>query len=355
MSIEIGSEFWKVDKIKGIKSIQEEKQKILLTGRTSLDYIIKDIKIKNHFNSVYLPSYCCHTMIQPFIDNGITVEFYDISFKDGRFTYCIDFDTKCDAILIMQYFGYSNVEVEQIIETFKEKKKIVIEDATHSWFSENRYSLKSDYVFASLRKWTGLACGSIVMKSYDDFHAPFPSITNEKYVGIRKKAANLKKQYIEAGKGTKEVFLNMFDEAERLLEEDYIDYTVPDSVTHLISCLDFEKIRKRRKQNATVLIKGLKGNIGIDCVKVDNDDVPLFVPIIVLNGKRDKLRQHLINKNIYCPVHWQVSKLHTIHDKYIYDNCLSLICDQRYSVQDMKTIINTINEFYRKEIPNELY
>ena len=67
----------------------------------------------------------------------------------------------------------------------------------------------------------------------------------------------------------------------------------------------------------------------------------MFVPIIVPNGKRDALRRHLIRNEIYCPVHWPrpegcVSNL--------YDGELSLICDQRYGIEDMDRLISTLTE-----------
>ena len=71
----------------------------------------------------------------------------------------------------------------------------------------------------------------------------------------------------------------------------------------------------------------------------------MFVPIIVEN--RDKLRKYLIDKKIYCPVHWPLSNYHKIkvNDQEIYQNELSLICDQRYNLDDMKYIVDVIKEF----------
>ncbi|MFK4998693.1 hypothetical protein ACI2OX_19455 [Bacillus sp. N9] len=164
MSREIGSEFWEVEINKQNKPILDIAHSYLLSGRTALDYLINDIKINKDLKRVYMPSYCCHSMIQPFIDNEVNVEFYDVTFEGGKYTYKIDFETKCDVIFIMQYFGYYNESVSQIISKFKEMGKIIIEDATHSWFSDYPYNRKSDYVFASIRKWTGLPGGAIAIK-----------------------------------------------------------------------------------------------------------------------------------------------------------------------------------------------
>ena len=75
------------------------------------------------------------------------------------------------------------------------------------------------------------------------------------------------------------------------------------------------------------------------------NDCPLFVPILVEN--RNELRKYLISKNIYCPVHWPISSLHKLSDeeRYIYDHEISLVCDQRYNLEDMDYICECIKEF----------
>jgi hypothetical protein len=343
---EIGSEFWDSELNQLNKININEQHQYLLTGRTAIDYIIKNIKNTLKFNVVYLPDYCCHSMIQPFLDNRIAVEFYNVNFQNGKYTYDIDFDTQCDAILIMEYFGFSNETVGQIINRFKELDKIIIEDATHSWLSDTPYNSKSDYVFASFRKWTGLACGAIAIKKDGDFLYQISGVTNTKYVQLRKEAANLKRDYIRKGIGQKETFLKIFNQAESLLEQDYQEYSIPLELEEIIKSLDQNEIRHKRKINADYLIHELQNFNALETIIQTKKDIPLFVPIIVQNGKRDKLRQYLIENDIYCPVHWPVSNEHRLDNKLLYENSLSLICDQRYTLTDMKRIIETINRFY---------
>lgn len=82
---------------------------------------------------------------------------------------------------------------------------------------------------------------------------------------------------------------------------------------------------------------------------MSDNDVPLFVPILVKKGYRDSLRNYLIAHQIYCPVHWPVSEYHrevTKDGRIIYEEELSLVCDQRYSIADMKREIKTIKQFF---------
>jgi len=346
MLSEIGSEFWEADIADKNKLVFESNYQFLLSGRTSIDFVIKDIKANKKISTVYMPSYCCHTMIHPFIANGVDVKFYNVDLIDGIFSYDIDFNTQCDVVLIMQYFGYQNDNVEQIIDRFKIKGKIIIEDATHSWFSSKPYCLKSDYVIASFRKWTGIACGSIAIKRYSSFSIPVPVEQYKRYIETRQRAANLKKIYMKNGIGEKDVFLNLFNEAENMLEKNYQLYSIPDDIIDILNKLNCNKIREKRKKNAKYLTDELSKIENVKCISYSDNDTPLFVPILILDNNRNKLRQFLINNNIYCPVHWPLSNLHNIKNKSIYENGLSLVCDQRYNVDDMKRIITLINEFF---------
>lgn len=345
---EIGSEFWELD-LKTENNFElGVDHKFLLTGRTALDFIIKDIQTERKINKIYMPSYCCFSMLKPFIDNEIQIEFYNVNYNKGVYTYEIDFETKCEAILIMQYFGYCNEAILEIVEKFKEKDITVIEDATHSWFSKNPYSCISDYIFASFRKWTGIPCGAIIIKQTSSFNIPGPKNINHKYIRLREHAALLKKQYIEKKKGSKEAFLKLFNQAESLIETDYKNYGLPNTYSKSIEKLDYEKIKNSRVENARFLLEELKNLREIDIILMNDGDVPLFVPIILKKVKRDELKQYLINNKIYCPVHWPVTISHNILSKKIYNNSLSLVCDQRYNITDMKRIIQCINDFYEK-------
>lgn len=71
------------------------------------------------------------------------------------------------------------------------------------------------------------------------------------------------------------------------------------------------------------------------------------MPVIVENGIRDILREYLIVNGIYCPIHWPLTQMHNISadERRIYDEELSLLCDQRYNVTDMEIQLDYINRF----------
>lgn len=93
-----------------------------------------------------------------------------------------------------------------------------------------------------------------------------------------------------------------------------------------------------------------------DIVPLINDDksnqCPLFFPVCVPKGRRDDLKRHLIKNKIYCPIHWPLTEYHknlSERAKRLYDEELSLVCDQRYGVEDMHRIVSCIRGFFVKK------
>ena len=352
---EIGGEFWDTNKLSEVCALDFEKNYVfMLSGRTALDFLIGDIKKEyNLFKAVYMPSYCCRFMIEPFIKNNVKVYFYGVSLNEcGGFEYDVDFDVPCDAVYLMQYFGYADNKTDYIAKIFKNNGKIIIKDATHSMFAEDQNNLYADYIFGSYRKWTTFYSGGFAKKLSGDFLIEPPVFTNQEYINLRKRAVELKNEYINGNISDKNEFLKLFREAENYLELDYCGYLMDNDSIEMIKSLDIKYIKEKRLKNARILLSLFSENKIIKPIFSDlhDNDCPLFVPVIVNCGKRDALQNFLIRNNIYCPVHWEISDLHSLQNlseksRYIYDNILSVVCDQRYDEKDMIYIAGKIKEF----------
>lgn len=330
--MEIGSEFWQ----NGIARREEprDNRAYLLSGRTTLDFIIRDIKAERQLESVILPSYCCESMIEPFERNGVDVQFYRVSEKD------IDYPTNgCDAVLLLDFFGYEEPLNIKIAQTERDNGKAIIYDSTHKL---NGSSIEADYIFCSYRKW--LYCNfAEIRKLTGAFCIPKPIQINTTYCEKRDRAARLKAAYMVDGEGDKREFMDLFVCAEEILNYDYVDY-IGEPVN-----VNVDVIITVRRRNAQHLINGLRNVSGIKLWKptIGQNDTPLFVPILVKDGYRDALKRHLINHSIYCPIHWPpYSRLGA--NKVLYNEELSLICDQRYSIEDMDREIKIIKDFFNE-------
>ena len=331
--LEIGSEFWEAPVSRIYNTIFPESTQWFLSGRCALTAIVHNLK---DAKSVAIPSWCCDSIIKPFFDEGFNIYFYPVYLEEDL-TQNLIFD--CDVLLVMDFFGYSSKKPD-----LSGYKGIVIRDVTHSIFSKCYND--ADYYFGSLRKWCGIATGGYVWGK-----PTYPStLTNTHYIKLRHKSMDAKAEYILNGCVGSKDFLHTFTEAEKLLEN--LDSEIADSRDiDVAKRVDKNFIFKRRQQNAKVLMNAFSNHLIFK--SMDNNDCPMFVPIMVPFGKRNALRQYLINHSIYCPVHWPLSEYHLIEDKRekkLYEDELSLVCDQRYTEDDMYRLVDTINQFWVEEL-----
>lgn len=347
--MEIGSEYWKYD---GNLNCDNSKfwnigkdNKFLLSGRTAIYYVLKNILLENTVQKVYFPSYSCKSMTQAFEDLGIEIEYYDVYYNNGL-KYNINLDEECDIFFAMNYFGYSSTNMESYIKNFKEKGKIIIEDITHSILSEKRYSEYSDYLIGSLRKWFPIASGAVAVNMNSNFLLEPKKISNENMIRIKQEAMQDKKDYIEnTDVVEKDVFLEKYSKSNKILETDYQNYSIDDESLKILRGINLEEIIKIRNENVKVIYDKLEKNIDVRFLINDfnKKDVLLFVPVMIEKTKRDSLRKYLIENEIYLPIHWPVSE----KMNNIIDNELSLICDQRYNKNQIAEYIDKMTHWER--------
>lgn len=344
---EIGGEFWESDSLKSDK-------RLFLSGRTALDFIVRDAIAEHGIKSALLPSFCCHTMIEPFLKNGISVRFYDVFYQEGLRAHIPQARDK-EIFYKMSYFGYLYLEGVESDFVYK-NWDCIIEDCTHSWLSlERDYSIgEKCYQFASIRKWTGMTGIAYAKKMSGKFSIRQTYKENGQYEEMRGVSQTKKKRYIFEENDEKKSYLELFDKAEASLEEDYRDYVPALRTVQDFWNLDLNAIKQKRRLNADFLVNQLSGCNGLRIIFPERkqQETPLFVPILVSEGLRDRLREYLTAREIYCPVHWPLSKYHngiSENAMAIYGQELSLVCDQRYGLNDMGRQARAIHNFFEEQ------
>lgn len=353
---EIGSEFWTEN-----HNYIKENEEVFLAGRHALDAIIKDILTEWEITSVLMPSYCCQTMIAPFLHNGIEVRFYEIYFDGKELRAVLPEAKRNEVFYMMKYFGSNRMTYlddygnDLFFLEIGRMWDFVIEDATHNYFHEYFSSL-ADYTFVSFRKWMPLDGLAIARKRNGRFRSlPKEWKTNEDYYRIKSQAFSLKSTYMSGGDVQKDEFLKLFSEAEKVLKNS-AEMCRPNLNTMIQFYTEMNHVAEMasvRRRNAEVLRDGLRDIDEIQFL-ISQDEkgaVPLFQAVLVPTEKRDSLRKALIDSDIYCPVHWPISDSHagiSERAKEIYDRELSLICDQRYGREGMLREIKAIREFFGK-------
>ena len=353
---EIGSNFFDVERSAQPNKLAGQDLIFYLSGRMALRQIIRDIKRDKTIKRASLPSYCCESMIEPFLKENIEVIFYDVFLKSGKIVCNGDGINNADMILTLNYFGIDTSCTRKFEQEIRaaHPDSVIIKDATHSLLSDDVYDDTYDYVFASIRKWSGLS-GGVILKSSPDIE-PLTRL-NMDYEKTVHEAMSAKKEYIRDGKGSKERFLSLYNKAEEMLDSDPAGYGISKNAKEQFRYFDLDRVAGSRKSNCQILadnqdIWRMKG-IEPVCADLSEGDIPLFFPVIFRSKEhRDKLRKYLIDNEVYCPVHWPVSPAHRLTGKTIeiYDRCLSVICDQRYSTADMLRIMGLIDSYKGEDI-----
>jgi hypothetical protein len=319
MAREIGSEFHKMPFEEGHGLALPRPGSLVFSGRTAIEAVLRQT---TNAHTALLPSYCCDSMIVPFRDAGIEVKFYQVDWDNGL---KVEIKGSADIFLWCNYFGFKN--------EMPEFDGVIIEDITHSMLSITSSHPHSDYLVASLRKWEPVNCGGYCSVQIDG------EVPSEEFVRLKSAAMDLKKDYLEDMDPEKKPrFLSMFGESNHWLAEHYSGLSIDPFSRDYLGSADVEQQRRIRRENTKALYEGLSGKVQF-MFPAENMDCPLFVPLLLPN--RNEVRAHLTKNEIYCPVHWPKPEG---CESNIYDLELSLICDQRYGIEDMKRIVSVIKE-----------
>lgn len=335
---EIGSEFW----------LESEPQTLscdrdgiyVLSGRTAIDLIIQDIVRTRWVRNVYMPAWCCDSMLAPFSHRNIHVDFYDVVHTESTEIIChTDGTDYTDIFYVTNYFGYENTLPVETVKRFKERGSIVLYDRTHSFLMGNDpYLALADYSFASIRKWIGVIGGAVVNGVKDCQLKPYP------HLECKEQAMRMKKAFIEGNESVdKQAFLSLYGEFGHHLVEDYQNYEMDNLSYAIYKTEDLLAMCRKRRENAKYLHENLKGVKFIG--ELTENVVPLFVPVYFeTTEQRNAVRKKLIEAQIYCPIHWPKPALipADFEANKIYDTELSLICDQRYDLTDVERMVTLI-------------
>lgn len=333
--MEIGSEFHANSVPRGTNTYIELanwSKRYVLSGRTGLHLIAEEIKPR--VAHILLPDYCCGSMIAPFVSQGFRISFYS-AFDLERVTV----DDAADAVLIMDYFGFLSTKTSAFAKQLRELAKIVILDATQTAFSHSPAYAFADYIVVSYRKWFDSLCAAVYSRC--GFATTERTAGHPLYVDTWRQAASLKAQYVKRGEGDKQQFLSLYAKANSFLDTQYRALSADDLEIDVAECADSAFVRDRRRTNAKILmdeVKRLEKRYDIRLMYSDmqDEDCPLFVPILVEEQKRADIRAELSKNHVYCPCHWPIDYRYPYQETCYHKGEISLICDQRYGDEEIQ-------------------
>lgn len=310
----------------------EPEEIVFSTGRCALYAILKDICPEKGSAACHLmlPDFLCDSIVRTVTDAGWTYSFYRVNQNfhpaEGSLS-----DAK--VFLLINYFGMVNMDTVIADIRRSNKECIIIVDGVQAFYTPNYR--EADYVFFSYRKWFPCPDGAGVIKNR-------PGQLCEMALGQSrfseyKLAGNVLKAFSE--KISEEIFLPLLRTGEELLDKEYLcecsAYT-----KEVFRKIQFQKIAQIRKENAQYLHRELQV-LNIRHFYTE-EGIPFFVPIFV--DDRDGIRKRFFEKNIFTPIHWPFHGSLESGKNELYEVELSLICDQRYGIEDMRRQIEVLRE-----------
>ncbi|MCE4065358.1 hypothetical protein LXM63_09620 [Chryseobacterium gleum] len=271
---------------------------------------------------IYLAYYTCDVLLEPIKKLNINYEFYDIDFNlEPIFDYSKIKDS--EIFLYTNYFGIKDKFINILCERLFDK--IVIDNA-QGFFS---LPITGVDTFYSPRKFVGVADGGL-LSSNKRINLDF-----EKDESYDRMSHLLKRIDLSA----EEAYLD-FCTNDRSLENQPIKL-MSNLTKKILSTLNFDDIKKRRKENFAFLNEKLKEN---NLLKIDisEDSVPMVYPF---RTKNKDLKKQLINRKIYCATYWPnvFEWCSEETNSYILaEEIIALPIDQRYSINDMRKILENV-------------
>ena len=353
---EFGSEYWidknipNMDSLTKHTSIFEENEILLASGRACLSLLLD--QIENLPKTVLLPSYTCDSVAGPFLTRGVKRIYYGTDRLMQPNLLDIERAVKNGPVIFihMGHFGFdTNAPLKDLMPVLSESGSIIIEDITHTLFN-TEHPLPSHCRIASIRKWLGLPSGGVIFPGVFESSLREPDFDFSDFFELRLKAMNYKREHIEDKNddSLKDKYLSLFSRAEDKLTADDRAYRMDKTSQNILAGADFEDLKKRRRENYLALLKGFSNIEKITPVFTALPDhvCPLFFPTFVDMSNRN-YQKLFAQRGLYTAIHWPKNEddTHSCSDlDYIQTHILSIPCDQRYSLQDMNTLLEIIHD-----------
>lgn len=326
-------------------------------GRTAGIYLFEHCGDFKEDDVILLPDYLCLTVILSVSLPKLKHKFYKV---DRELNIDIDdlrskIDEKTKAIYIIHYFGFPQRKeiIDELKNIRKEKKIELIEDITQTLFSRDKDCMGfGDYILCSTRKWFPITDGGLLAVrdgiKYEDIE--LEDGYNE--AAYKQLLISLMRDYFNKHPDKDKTFyIELEKEANR---DRYKDMTVrnmiPISKKIMLGC-NMEEIIEKRRRNYTYLYQHLKDNENIQIVSRELDNRGDYVPFgfLILVENRNEFNEYLIEHNIIGEIQWILPEEYYVPGEdasYLSKHNFMIHCDQRYSEEDMKYIVDTINSFF---------
>lgn len=349
----VGGEFYYDSSWQVNTSVVDTSHLTFLNGGKACLIVIGDYLRAHGINEILLPSYLCPSILNTLEKHGLGCDFYPV-----QPDLTIDLEEMARkaeghrAVYFIHYFGFPREPAElDLLRSLQAGGTLLIEDNAQCGFSP---TVCGDFAFNSMRKLCAYDGGYL-----DSRFDLLPYI--EKRAGLKNRRLPLIRDYrsrladyLFNSKGDRNELQQLYELAENHYESDEV--VEGDIVErHHIEHLDWDGIRKKRRDNYRYLVSLVEGLPGITPIFpiLPQGVTPLSLPVYVNIPSRDQLVDALGDAGIGLTIHWEglvrdprVSGNTAVVD--MASRMLSLVIDQRFSHKHMDYQAQTLTEWVNR-------
>jgi len=293
------------------------------SGRSSLRLFLRssDFKEKKYL----IPNFFCNIIEEVLKEEGVEYDFYNT-----MDTLRIDTDSisskTYDVLYIINYFG-----MIQELDTIDISSKIIIEDNVFFTDFRNTGKYKFWYAFNSFRKITKLSDGSLIKTNLDiDNNIILPD--EAPFVKEKTIAKEIKYNYINNQIGAEDEYISKFEKAEETLNKQKSIFRISNKSLFLLFKISQDNQTEKKRYLKLKKIFSLYSF---------NHHVEYYSFFMIKLQNRDKLKQYLIKREVYLPIHWPESS----QKNSLYSEVISIPLFAQYKEEEFNHMIDSIEEF----------
>lgn len=275
-------------------------------------------------SKVFIPYYYCPSTTEALKAIGIDVVFYHIS-SDLCPKEIVDKDGI--AILLVDYFGVKTEAIQRMAEKYE--RATVIIDCAHSFFTKPIFC-KNVYNVYSARKFFGVPDGAYAVAENILFDQKSPG-TSVEYAEYLLKAYEL---------GVNAAYLEK-KSADRIIASR--NTNMSKLSIGLLQNVDYRNVEIKRKSNYEALNQ-LLGHINE--LSIPEKCAAYQYPLLISNYGQ-KIKRNLVKNKIFVSTLWNGKDLMdnaNDFERNMSDNAVFLPIDQRYDIDDMRYLAETVLE-----------
>ena len=292
----------------------------LNTCRNAIEYIILQLPDAKR---IYVPYYTCEAVIEPLKRLSIEYEFYHIN-EQLEIAEVLTLGDG-DYLIANNYFGIKDAYIAELAKEYGDK---LIVDNAQALFAPVLPSVKAAY---STRKFVGVSDGGFAVGVYETCATDYEednSLEHDSHLYLRKEKG--------AEAGFKDYQAN-----ECRLDNQPIRRMSPQT-KEILSYIDYDTIIEKRRQNYLFLSEVLNKRNKLKLPSIDSFTCPMVYPFMIDD---ESLRGRLIQNKVFVARYWPNVLDWCDEDELEYKLAAQIIplpIDQRYSIEDMKIIIEII-------------